>query len=766
MMNNKNHDIEDDEIDAGNHTNMNMNMNMELQESENIAPPTTINRSTASINTSMNTNTSITRTLFSNANSNANANSDPVKNQSRVLFQTDTDAAASTADGIGMDCYCSQESTETFITDANASFDSTITLPSTTPVKYDIAKTNKASSMSVTNNNHVQINGGRKDGTSSRKRTNSDRTDYSHIHSSIDSNDSVKRTYSNSRILLEPGRSSFDSSSEQGADILTPSSSKQSIIAKVNIDFNVNGNTNDDDDDDDENTPAHAYHGHAESPLQQHRSSEEWLTGAVNGHNAMRGSILTDLQVTGSPIDECKAKFNGHSDDASMKEELEEQNCVKFRRLNISGELNDDSQNTMFQQHQQQEEVEVEEKEVIRLPIRMGIPRTVHKTAALDTTKSHYALNHPFKGFKSPEENGGESAFVKNKIAHPSVDTFISPNDIMDHNVGMHKVPSPPIIDFESDVISPSIPIVRKKQSMVQNYNANDDVDDDDVGDIDTDTHHGSPFAMKTNMNMNMNVNAPSSFYGNYRRYTTTQPETPMLERKPPRRMSFTPNRLSSPSASASAYQSDPLPPKEISRLAEDFDVVGTLGEGSFGTVYKCLSRLDGCTYAIKAAKRRAKGKADRNRMLQEVKALAELSDVSDMAAFHIVRYHQAWIEDDRLHIVTDLCQSTLQMEIGQGIIKRDTQRQYKLLREMLLALKLIHQFGKVHLDIKPDNIFIKDDKFKLGDFGLVVEESTVGEVEEGDCRYMCMDLLSGNHRDLTKVCETIRCMSSLLIAK
>ncbi len=27
-----------------------------------------------------------------------------------------------------------------------------------------------------------------------------------------------------------------------------------------------------------------------------------------------------------------------------------------------------------------------------------------------------------------------------------------------------------------------------------------------------------------------------------------------------------------------------------------------------------------------------------------------------------------------------------------------------------------------------------------------------LGEVEEGDCRYMCMDLLSGNHRDLTKV--------------
>ncbi len=59
------------------------------------------------------------------------------------------------------------------------------------------------------------------------------------------------------------------------------------------------------------------------------------------------------------------------------------------------------------------------------------------------------------------------------------------------------------------------------------------------------------------------------------------------------------------------------------------------------------------------------------------------------------------------------------------------------MLREMLLALKLIHWHGKVHLDIKPENIFVKDQLFKLGDFGLVIDETTVGEVEEGNCRYL-----------------------------
>jgi len=55
-----------------------------------------------------------------------------------------------------------------------------------------------------------------------------------------------------------------------------------------------------------------------------------------------------------------------------------------------------------------------------------------------------------------------------------------------------------------------------------------------------------------------------------------------------------------------------------------------------------------------------------------------------------------------------------------------------------------------VHLDIKPENIFLKNEQFKLGDFGLVSKVSS-RDVEEGDSRYMSMELLSGDHADLTK---------------
>lgn len=78
-------------------------------------------------------------------------------------------------------------------------------------------------------------------------------------------------------------------------------------------------------------------------------------------------------------------------------------------------------------------------------------------------------------------------------------------------------------------------------------------------------------------------------------------------------------------------------------------------------------------------------------------------------------------------------------------------QRRYKLLREMLLALEFLHKNGMIHLDLKPENIFLKNNNYKLGDFGLVVSTSDIKNIEEGDSRYMSMELLSGEHQDLTK---------------
>lgn len=234
-------------------------------------------------------------------------------------------------------------------------------------------------------------------------------------------------------------------------------------------------------------------------------------------------------------------------------------------------------------------------------------------------------------------------------------------------------------------------------------------------------------------------ISSPNGNRPNRRRYTPASPES----------------NSTAPSSSCSS---------SFSRFLCDFEIVGTLGVGSFGSVYSVRNRTDRRLYAIKAAKREARGSSDRDRMLQEVYALSALSDQACMNAMHIVRYHQAWMEGNRLYIQTELCDSTL-LQVMRGTgghdnndgsprVYLDEKQRYKLLREMLLALDLVHKSGMIHLDIKPENIFIKNGQYKLGDFGLVSKIENHDDVEEGDSRYMSMELLSGELDDLTKVSE------------
>jgi wee1-like protein kinase len=64
-------------------------------------------------------------------------------------------------------------------------------------------------------------------------------------------------------------------------------------------------------------------------------------------------------------------------------------------------------------------------------------------------------------------------------------------------------------------------------------------------------------------------------------------------------------------------------------------------------------------------------------------------------------------MEEHRLYIQTELCTSTLSAEMKQSPLS--VERRYKFLREMCLALEYIHKHGMVHLDIKPENIFVSD---------------------------------------------------------
>ncbi|XP_051580822.1 wee1-like protein kinase 1-A [Myxocyprinus asiaticus] len=227
--------------------------------------------------------------------------------------------------------------------------------------------------------------------------------------------------------------------------------------------------------------------------------------------------------------------------------------------------------------------------------------------------------------------------------------------------------------------------------------------------------------------------------------------------------------------ASDAEMEDELIPPKRItmmennmmSRYVSEFHELEKIGSGEFGSVFKCVKRLDGCVYAIKRSKKPLAGSVDEQNALREVYAHAVLGQHP-----HVVRYYSAWAEDDHMLIQNEYCNGgTLSDVIGENNRRMHFLSEIEL-KDLLLqvsrGLKYIHSTALVHMDIKPSNIFIsrkpaaileeledEDDGptrvvYKIGDLGHVTRV-TNPQVEEGDSRYLANEVLQEDYSNLKK---------------
>nr|XP_061817881.1 wee1-like protein kinase 1-B isoform X3 [Nerophis lumbriciformis] len=199
------------------------------------------------------------------------------------------------------------------------------------------------------------------------------------------------------------------------------------------------------------------------------------------------------------------------------------------------------------------------------------------------------------------------------------------------------------------------------------------------------------------------------------------------------------------------------------SRYDSEFLELEEIGCGQFGTVFKCVKRLDGCIYAIKHSKKPLTGAVEKQKALQEVYAHAVLHQHP-----HVVHYYSAWVEDGHMFIQNEYCNGGTLSDVITDNAKRLrhlTELELKdLLLQVVRGLKHIHSMSLVHMDIKPSNIFIccksiincDEDNlnskavYKIGDLGHVTRANN-SLVEEGDCRYLANEVFQQDYTDLAK---------------
>lgn len=187
--------------------------------------------------------------------------------------------------------------------------------------------------------------------------------------------------------------------------------------------------------------------------------------------------------------------------------------------------------------------------------------------------------------------------------------------------------------------------------------------------------------------------------------------------------------------------------PIAVGDVIGEYEVIGELGAGGIGKVYKVRHSI---SHRIEALKLLRPDQLEHpemaDRFVKEIRVLASLSHPN------IAALHTAFRHDDVLLMTMEYVEGqTLSHKLRVGTV--DMWGGMSYIAQVLRALMYAHERGVVHRDIKPSNIMITaEEKAVLLDFGLAVSEldserSRSGSIV-GSLHYMSPEQVRGQKVD------------------
>jgi eukaryotic-like serine/threonine-protein kinase len=160
------------------------------------------------------------------------------------------------------------------------------------------------------------------------------------------------------------------------------------------------------------------------------------------------------------------------------------------------------------------------------------------------------------------------------------------------------------------------------------------------------------------------------------------------------------------------------------------YEVLGLIGAGGMGEVYRARDPRLGREVAIKVVLTKGSPSADRLRRFEdEARAAAALSHPNILTVFDI------GMHDGQPYLVMELLQGeTLRRRIERGALPAG--KAVELGIQVCAGLEAAHARGLVHRDLKPENLFLTEDgRVKVLDFGLAKLTRGEGAPFEGQAR-------------------------------
>ena len=144
------------------------------------------------------------------------------------------------------------------------------------------------------------------------------------------------------------------------------------------------------------------------------------------------------------------------------------------------------------------------------------------------------------------------------------------------------------------------------------------------------------------------------------------------------------------------------------------YELVSLIGEGGMGVVYRARDARLGRSVAIKFLPTEfSSNPLRRDWLLREARAAAQLSHPN------IVGIHDIGVDGKAVYVVYELLEgSTLRTLLAKGCLPFDQVVDYAI--QISMGLAAAHQHGILHLDLKPENVFVTSSgQIKILDFGL-----------------------------------------------
>ncbi len=170
--------------------------------------------------------------------------------------------------------------------------------------------------------------------------------------------------------------------------------------------------------------------------------------------------------------------------------------------------------------------------------------------------------------------------------------------------------------------------------------------------------------------------------------------------------------------------------PPKIEELAAKFpqlEILGFIGQGGMGAVYKARQKQLDRVVALKILPPQAGGPAFAERFAREARALAKLNHP------HIVTLYEFGQSDGLFYFLMEFVDGmNLRQLLGNSRVS--PREALAIVPQICEALQFAHDSGIVHRDIKPENILLdKKGQVKIADFGVakLIAESLTEAAEE-----------------------------------